>query len=50
MQHERLKGEFRESISRYYSVQNVSVPNLFPVEEKGTFFEGFNVLTQICCI
>ena len=24
MQHERLKGEFRESISRYYSVQNVS--------------------------
>ena len=25
VQHERLKGEFRESISRYYSVQNVSI-------------------------
>ena len=28
VQHERLKGEFRESISRYYSVQNVSCNSL----------------------
>lgn len=25
VQHERLKSEFRESISRYYSIQNVSM-------------------------
>ena len=39
MQHERLKGEFRESVSRYYSVQNVSLNFLLSTSLDALYFK-----------